>query len=106
MIYSPILAEWHATSKLYHPNIFFPQRWVGLAAGIQDRISSPPHLLRLGNRARFDGAAIPSSGRCGAGAFIELSNGDHINLWLCGGRGTNTNGELLALWLVLFFSSA
>lgn len=39
-----------------------------------------------------------------AGAFIELENGDLIKLWLHGGIGTNTKGELLGLWIVLFFA--
>lgn len=70
-----------------------------------DRHSWPPHLLRSGTRARFDGATTVANGKCGVGAFIECSNGDLVYLWMHGGVGMNTKGELLALWLVLFFSS-
>lgn len=69
------------------------------------RLPYPPRLLRTGNRARFDGASMASSGHCGARTFIEHTNGDQIKLWLHGGDGTNTKEELLSLWLVLFFSS-
>ena len=41
---------------------------------------------------------------CGAGAVIKMPNGSYYHLSMGCGPGTNTKGELLALWCLLTFA--
>lgn len=98
---------WKARTRLLFDDIFTKPFRVSCfirALSAEYRGSSQKSCCS-GNRARIDGAALASTGLWGAGAFIELFCGDQIKLWMFGRRGTNTKGKLLALWMVLFFST-
>ena len=50
----------------------------------------------------FDGGAQEDGSKCGAGAIIQLENNQkYIVSWNCC-KETNTRGELLALWVMLW----
>jgi ribonuclease HI len=59
--------------------------------------------LLEGNLA-FDGASQNGGEKCGAGSLLKCSVRSVYSIKLNCGTGTNTRGELLALWSLLFFS--
>jgi hypothetical protein len=68
------------------------------------RITRPPLLdwnLAVGF---FDGASQCEGSKCGAGAILKCPELGFYSLKLNCGPGTNTRGELLALWSILFFA--
>jgi hypothetical protein len=68
------------------------------------RIDRPPILdwdLAVGF---FDGASQDKGAKCGAGAILKCPVLGTFRLKMNCGRGTNTRGELLALWCILFFA--
>ena len=52
----------------------------------------------------FDGSSQEDGSMCGAGVVLKCDDVRVYNLQMGRGRGTNTRGELLALWLLLFFA--
>lgn len=66
------------------------------------RIISPPNIDNLILIGFFDGAAQENATKCLSGVVINIDQGQHIQIkWNCD-RGTNTYGELLALWVLLW----
>jgi ribonuclease HI len=68
------------------------------------RITRPPFLdwnLAVGF---FDGASQCEGSKCGARAILKCPELGFYSLKLNCGPGTNTRGELLALWSILFFA--
>lgn len=55
-----------------------------------------PPLLPRGIVDFFDGAA--QNCLCGGGGTLRLDDHSHFQFWIGFGEGTNTRGELLALW--------
>jgi len=69
------------------------------------RIDRPPILewdLAVGF---FDGASQDKGTKCGVGALLKFPMLGTFRLKMNCDRGTNTRGELLALWCILYFSS-
>lgn len=66
-------------------------------------ISWPPSSFDW-QQGVFDSASQEQVSICGASALIVLDQDRHINLWMNCGMGTNTRGELMALWLVLYYA--
>jgi hypothetical protein len=52
----------------------------------------------------FDGASQERGMKCGAGTILKCSSLGTYKLKMNCGKGTNTKGEMLALWLILYFS--
>ena len=52
----------------------------------------------------FDGASQDASLKCGVGAVFKLNESCSYKLKMGCGNGTNTSGELLALWSLLHFA--
>jgi ribonuclease HI len=68
------------------------------------RIDRPPLLdwdLAVGF---FDGASQDRGEKCGAGAVLKCPELGTFRLKMNCGSGTNTRGELLALWCLLYFA--
>ena len=51
----------------------------------------------------FDGAS--QFGMCGQGMLMMLSRNHSFHLWVGCGVGTNTRGEIMAMWRLLFFAT-
>jgi len=69
-----------------------------------DRITRPPLLdwnLAVGF---FYGASQCERTKCGAGAILKCPDLGTFSLMMNYDTGTNTRGELLALWCILYFS--
>jgi hypothetical protein len=70
-----------------------------------DRIDMPPILdwdLAVGF---FDGASQERGEKCGAGAVLKCPEKGTYKIMMNCGRETNTRGELLTLWCLLYFAS-
>jgi ribonuclease HI len=52
----------------------------------------------------FDGASQSGGEKCGAGAVLKCLEGDIYSIKLSCCMGTNTRGELLAMWSVFFLA--
>jgi ribonuclease HI len=52
----------------------------------------------------FDGASQCEGSKCGAGAILKCPELGTFSLKMNCGTGTNTRGELLALWCILYFA--
>ena len=52
----------------------------------------------------FDGASQEDGGKCGAWAMLKMIDTKVFKLKMDRGKGTNTSGELLALWCLLYFA--
>jgi ribonuclease HI len=52
----------------------------------------------------FDGASQERGAKCGVGAVIKCPFLGTFRLKMFCGNGTNTKGELLALWCILYFA--
>ena len=52
----------------------------------------------------FDGASQSGRGKCGVGAVLKCREGDVFSIKMNCGMGTNTRGELLALWILLYLA--
>jgi hypothetical protein len=70
------------------------------------RIDRPPVFYWGGNVVGFfDGASQETGGmKCGAGTILKCPLLGTYKLKMNCGKGTNTKGEMLALWLILYFS--
>jgi hypothetical protein len=68
------------------------------------RLARPPLLEGNLVIGVFDGALQNGGEKCGAGALLKCQVQDVYSIKLNCGTGTNTRGELLALWSLLFFS--
>ena len=44
-------------------------------------------------------------GKCGGGMFLRINEDHNFKLWMSCGSGTNSRGELMALWKLLQFAS-
>lgn len=69
-----------------------------------DRIDRPPIIdwdLAVGF---FDGASQDRGNKCGFGALLKCPFLGTLRFKMNCGRGTNTRGELLALWCILYFA--
>jgi hypothetical protein len=51
----------------------------------------------------FYGASKNGGEKCGAGAVLKCPKGGIFSIKMNCGMGTNTRGELMALWSLLFF---
>jgi ribonuclease HI len=71
---------------------------------ITHRIARPPLLERNWEVGFFDGASQNGGLSCGAGAVLKCPDLGTYSIKMNCGSGTNTRGELLALWSVLFFA--
>jgi hypothetical protein len=68
------------------------------------RIARPPLLewnLAVGF---FDGASQCKGQKCGVGVILKCPVLSTFSIKMMCGTGTNTKGELLALWCILYFS--
>ena len=52
----------------------------------------------------FDGASQNGGEKCGAGAVLKCPDGGIFSIKMSRGIGTNTRGELMALWSLFFFA--
>jgi ribonuclease HI len=52
----------------------------------------------------FDGASQCDGSKCGAGAILKCPDLGFYNLKMNCGSRTNTRGELLALWCILYIA--
>jgi ribonuclease HI len=52
----------------------------------------------------FDGASQDRGNKCGFGALLKCPVLGTLKFNMNCGRGTNTMGELLALWCILYFA--
>lgn len=52
----------------------------------------------------FDGASKKDGEFCGAGVVLKLLDNIAYHIRFGGGKGSNTKGELMALWCLLFFA--
>jgi ribonuclease HI len=68
------------------------------------RIDRPPAFDWDGAVGFFDGASQERGTKCGAGAILKCPSLGTYKLKMNCGNGTNTKGEMLALWLILYFS--
>jgi hypothetical protein len=66
------------------------------------RIDRPPLIDWDMTVGFFDGASQDRGSKCGAGAVIKCPVLGTFRLKMYCGNGTNTKGELLALWCILF----
>ena len=57
-----------------------------------------------GCKGCFDGASLDDARYCNAGAIIYLDHSRIYTLWMNCGVGTSTRGELLGIWLFIFFA--
>jgi ribonuclease HI len=70
------------------------------------KIAPPPVLNDHYPVGFFDGASQDGGQKCGAGVFIKMNSSLSFRLKLNCGQGTNTRGELLSLWSLLFFADS
>jgi ribonuclease HI len=68
------------------------------------RIDRPPLLDWDMTVGFFDGASQERGTKCGVGAVIKCPVLGTFRLKMNCGSGTNTKGELLALWCILYFA--
>jgi hypothetical protein len=68
------------------------------------RIDRPPLLDWDMTMGFFHGASQERGTKCGAGEMIKCPMIGTFRLKMNCGRGTNTKGELLALWCILYFA--
>jgi ribonuclease HI len=68
------------------------------------RIDRPPLLDWDMTVGFFDGASQDRGSKCGVGAVIKCPLIGTFRLKMNYGWGTNTKGELLALWCILYFA--
>jgi len=54
----------------------------------------------------FDGASQGDGGRCGVGAVILLPTNFTLKVSLMCGKGTNTRGEIMALWVLFHMENS
>ena len=69
-------------------------------------IPRPPSINNNFPIGIFDGASQEACLKCGARAVVKLSEVCPFKLINGCGSGTNTRGELLALWSLLHFSTS
>jgi ribonuclease HI len=69
------------------------------------RIERSPFLVGDWPVGFFDGASQERGTKCGAGAVIKCPVLGTFRIKMNCGSGTNTRGELLALWCLLYFAS-
>ena len=55
--------------------------------------------------AKFGGVSQESTHKCGVRGIIYLDRYREIKLWLNCGPSINTRGELMGLWMVLYFAN-
>jgi hypothetical protein len=67
------------------------------------RVDRPPLLDWDMAVGFFDGASQDMGSKCGAGAVLKCPIEGTFRIKMNCGKGTNTRGELLALWCILFF---
>jgi hypothetical protein len=68
------------------------------------RIDRPPAFDWGGAVGFFDGASQERGRKCGAGAILKCPLLGTYKLKMNCGKGTNSKGEMLVLWLILYFS--
>jgi hypothetical protein len=68
------------------------------------RIVRPPLLERNMVVGFFDGASQVGGLRCGARAILKSLVLGNYSIKMNCGSGTNTRGELMALWIVLYLA--
>lgn len=69
------------------------------------KIKKAPSLIPNWPISYFDGASQMDGEQCGVGVVMKLQDDRVYKLGLGCGIGTNTTGELLSLWCLLFYAT-
>lgn len=69
------------------------------------RITNPPTFKLNMPISYFDGASQDHGEKCGVGDVLKIANTIVYKLKMGCGRGTNTRGELLAIWCLIYFAN-